>query len=938
MFGFDAYSFAIAGLVAAASPLLIHLFNRRRFRQVEWAAMDFLRKAIERQKRILHLRDWLLLILRMSALICLGLALARPWISGGSAWVTSFFVVAGLVGVAGMAAMVINQGFKARAVAATVSLFSLFSIFGLWWSLGAGNTGGAGLASSLNPVHAILILDNSRSMGAGVISGTRWDAARKSSLEFLSSLPPGSRATVLPLAGSSDSWPTDPFRSMDDARQAIEQIRVADTIGSPRLAAELALEASRTSTDLPVKRVVIFSDLQGALWKDASLKERFEELADVQIVPCGTADSGNVHIASLAIEDGLISVETPARIIARIEAGADQAPTTVYARLLADRTEVANQVIPLLPNQQYEAEFFWSYDGQVDPERPQWVELTLEISSETPEADLLLADNRRTILAPVLTAVPIVFVDQWGEQANSAKGQIGETEALQHLLAPRSTSEFAHRPLYQVIRRRIDELDQETLAQARCVVIAGIERPGVATQILLEYVRQGGPLLICAGGEFDPRGWMEDAWLDGEGLLPLPLETEFLGTTPEESPNQLMPFAITSESLNSELFQVEGEDPQAIKSLFESVLFFKAVKANASQESIDAILQSVQQRLAFKAGLGSGSSADQQSRLPAAQSANWWNWRAPITPLRQELQKLTELKRTEHDQFLQNQIQQKPTELAQPSAPQSRNLLASSQQLKTEIDERLSQLARRETPQVLARYSTDNLPFLIERQVEDGRVLFCTSGITSDWNLIRLSPAMFMYHRLLTQMASQSLPQRNFEAGSRIQWLAPTTSDSLLLKRPEGSVNVVSVEALSSDVYGYIVRRPVMSGLYEFQSQGSDASANPAPDASTSGDNSQTGNQSTASGTGKRAIYSVAVSAPAIESSLETLPTDELAELVASTRVRVLAAGEKPLLTGGSHRGQSLWQLAIGLMIASLLLEMFVASRRTFSGRKGAQP
>ncbi len=187
-------------------------------------------------------------------------------------------------------------------------------------------------------------------------------------------------------------------------------------------------------------------------------------------------------------------------------------------------------------------------------------------------------------------------------------------------------------------------------------------------------------------------------------------------------------------------------------------------------------------------------------------------------------------------------------------------------------------------------------------------------------------------------MASQSLPQRNFEAGSRIQWLAPTTSDSLLLKRPEGSVNVVSVEALSSDVYGYIVRRPVMSGLYEFQSQGSDASANPAPEASTSGDDSQTGNQSTASGTEKRAICSVAVSAPAIESSLETLPTDELAGLVASTRVRVLAAGEKPLLTGGSHRGQSLWQLAIGLMIASLLLEMFVASRRTFSGRKGAQP
>ena len=33
--------FALAGLIAAAGPVLIHLLNRRRFRVLNWAAMDF---------------------------------------------------------------------------------------------------------------------------------------------------------------------------------------------------------------------------------------------------------------------------------------------------------------------------------------------------------------------------------------------------------------------------------------------------------------------------------------------------------------------------------------------------------------------------------------------------------------------------------------------------------------------------------------------------------------------------------------------------------------------------------------------------------------------------------------------------------------------------------------------------------------------------------
>ena len=46
---------------------------------VQWAAMDFLREAMQRNRRILQIRDIVLLVLRTAAVLLFGLALARPF-------------------------------------------------------------------------------------------------------------------------------------------------------------------------------------------------------------------------------------------------------------------------------------------------------------------------------------------------------------------------------------------------------------------------------------------------------------------------------------------------------------------------------------------------------------------------------------------------------------------------------------------------------------------------------------------------------------------------------------------------------------------------------------------------------------------------------------------------------------------------------------------
>ena len=71
-------AFAIAGLALAALPILIHLLNRRRYKVVDWAAMDFLLRAMRKNRRRVRFEQWLLLATRCLVLALLGLALSRP--------------------------------------------------------------------------------------------------------------------------------------------------------------------------------------------------------------------------------------------------------------------------------------------------------------------------------------------------------------------------------------------------------------------------------------------------------------------------------------------------------------------------------------------------------------------------------------------------------------------------------------------------------------------------------------------------------------------------------------------------------------------------------------------------------------------------------------------------------------------------------------------
>lgn len=73
----------LIGAAAAAVPIVLHLFRRQSEHEVRFSAVRFLRKAPVEQAHRRRLRELLLLALRVTALVLLAAAFARPYLATG---------------------------------------------------------------------------------------------------------------------------------------------------------------------------------------------------------------------------------------------------------------------------------------------------------------------------------------------------------------------------------------------------------------------------------------------------------------------------------------------------------------------------------------------------------------------------------------------------------------------------------------------------------------------------------------------------------------------------------------------------------------------------------------------------------------------------------------------------------------------------------------
>ena len=804
---------AIAGLAAAAGPLLIHLLNRRMFRQVDWAAMDFLLEAARRSKALLRFRDLLLMLLRMAAVALFGLALARPFFASG----------------------------------------------------GAG--GGSG------PVHAVLVLDNSMSMGRERLGGaTLLDAARAKAVDFIERLPVGSRISVLPLCGAPAGISLDAYRGKDEAREAVAAVPVVDRMGTAAAAEALALRAAAAVPEMPEKRIVFIGDQQAVNWSTPGRGAAAPppDRPEMQVVSVAPPDRDNSWVEAFRIEDGVADTATEATLTAVVRHEGAAGRRGVRVALVVDGVETAATAIDLEPGQTVEVPFRHRFSGEGESGRIASVPASVSLAH-----DLLPEDDSRSLVVPVVVALPVVFVDQYGADGEQpARGRYGETRHLRTLLAPIVSRDDREPALVQVRHVTPAGLRRETLRDARLTVIAGVARPDAAqVELLREYVEQGGRLVIAAGGDFDAAGWNAAAWLDGAGILPAPLELP-VGRTPDEA-GELVPFSIDVASLqDNPLFRLPGVALDELRDLYLLPLFFKAVRTIADDAAVAAAAAS-EARVAAERRERLAAIAAELDPLEAAAA------RGPLEPRaerrRGELQ-------AERSRLAPSWVAW-AADLPEPAAA---------------ADERATR------PTVLAAFD-NGLPFLTARRIGRGEVVWVATGLFSDWNTLPKTNAMVLFDRLLRGMLAATLPARTFDTVAAIT-LPVSAADrraDLSVTTPAGGVEPIGVEVLGGDRFGVTLRDACHRGIYTVAA------------ADRAGSSSARGAEAV------RWRMPIAVNGPAEESWPVMLDAASFSRAVgADPRLHWVGPAEPIQLSAARVGGQQSWWWILLAVLACLLVEI----------------
>jgi hypothetical protein len=595
-------------------------------------------------------------------------------------------------------------------------------------------------------------------------------------------------------------------------------------------------------------------------------------LPELQIVDVSSSATSNAWVSALEVQDGLADTETPATIRAKIRYEGPEPRRNVQATLTVEGVEVATRTIDRVESGLGETEVTFKHSFAVDlgPGEVRNVPVKVAI---TP--DQLAADDERHLSTPVVAALPVVFVDQYGgEGEDAAKGRIGETGPFRWMLAPKLASDSQEKHLIRVRHTTIDRLDRKLLADARMVVIAGVADPGAAAPLLLQFVEQGGRLIIAAGGDFDPLAWTKNAWRDGAGILPAPL-SGIVGKSLSEDPKAAA-FQIDYSSLAhvSGDFHLADESSQGQQDLYGSALFFKAVVADVGAKTVETVIETERKRRA----------AEQSAVLES--DARLEQWQAKETA-----GTLTEADRAARGREIERRNEVKPNWLLwKPMA----GVAADPPDARP--------------PRALASF-TNGTPFLVERKVGGGEVLFMASSVYSSWNTLPTSQAVFLLDRLVRRRIERTLPARNVPTVSSLP-IPIDANDArarFVLTRPDGRRLDLTYDALGSELFGLTIDDLSQRGAYRieaFESQSPEASEPrarwPAP-------------------------LVVAANGPAVESQLGSVGRPALEQSLSGlTHFRWVGPTDEISVEGATVEGQRLWWWLAVAVLACLAVEMAI--------------
>ncbi|MDB5386853.1 MAG: hypothetical protein JWM11_2499 [Planctomycetaceae bacterium] len=311
-FGF-ATPWLLWGLALGAVPPLIHLLNRRKFRETQWAAMRFLAEAIRKNSRRMRIEQLILLLVRISIMVLLVLGLAQPQFE-------------------------------------TLTRFFLNSV----------------------PTHRIIVLDSSFSMGYRDSNQSRFQMAQELAGQIVASGRQGDAFNLVRISGSEPQVIIrKPTFQTDEMQREISQLTLPDERADVHPALVEADKLLQEIPEISQKEVIIISDLQQSSWhadaagKQAEIRVLLKKIAATArlvLIDVGQGGHENHAITDLRAQQDLITVDQPTRFTVS---------TTAFARtgqetrldFLVDGKLQASRDIQLQPLTVTTEEFAYQFAG-----------------------------------------------------------------------------------------------------------------------------------------------------------------------------------------------------------------------------------------------------------------------------------------------------------------------------------------------------------------------------------------------------------------------------------------------------------------------------------------------------------------------------------------------------------------------------------------------
>ncbi|MFP4055320.1 MAG: BatA domain-containing protein [Candidatus Brocadiia bacterium] len=460
------YPLYLLGMLGAAIPVIIHMIHKRKAQRVLFPTIRFLKASNERTSRRQKIQDLFLLLLRCLLLILLALALAEPFLGAQSLGITE-------------------------------------------------------------QVHAVILLDNSYSMGTLHEAAPRFKTAKEMAARVVDNFSGNCRATLMLAAPPQDYPPPLLTGDTEKLRARIHEAPLSEARADLAAAIDRAREAL-ADDPAPTLEIYVLTDLQKNAWTPVPQEKDKEEdregpEANVVIIDCGRDGAANAAVDDVVVRGGIHIRGRPVTVEATVRNYAP-APADLNVELHlrpADRrgqpSEKDNQ--PLTVGADDAATLQFTYDGVDQPGvHVGWIEI---------DEDALEVDNRRFFAIDIHDHIPALIV----REAQGALPQLDPAFYIRSALDPFALTSTPKRSLIRTTAIPLADLTPEHLRGSRLVFLVdpgGFTREQYDTRLSLlrGYVRRGGDLVIFCGPSIQPADL--NLFLNGEAgedpLMPLTLQ------------------------------------------------------------------------------------------------------------------------------------------------------------------------------------------------------------------------------------------------------------------------------------------------------------------------------------------------------------------------------------------------------------------------------